>query len=611
METTAAPAPAPAQATNTAATATPADTICEYIVLRKKRRCHMERQTGSRFCGEHQWMDPDQVLQQQQQPQQQQSQGLASSARKRIPCPFDNAHTIWEDQLRRHSTKCNSRPQEVKAVYEVRGCNGGWQMGDTRPFLSQTTVDECIAAEANAVATGTAAGILERASNAGVTMQVLHRRFGTPANAAPADAAPANKAAAAPTVLAQTSPDFIHAVIAKVKEAAARHVQPVPFNEASIPGLLDAIIKTRQTVKTKLTRHDGQQDSLTAQLRDNGLLAPDMCFVEFGAGRAGMGIYVAHAIPVDQRSMILSVERMGPRHKHDPHANTRPKCYWERLTIDIADLDLKAVPAVRGERAVAIPVHPGSSQASVVATAGQTQFLPAGIVAIGKHVCGAGTDLTLRCLENYQRHLDTSERQTSDDAIRDSDTLEAADGEEGPRKRVRMQPVSLPPVAGLVIALCCHHVCNPVDYVNRPFLQSVNITTDEEFNILRRLASWATCGYRPRRPKKRQAQQGSSAAAGPEETGAGDAGPEDAAASDAQAEDAATENEHASANDAIEGDSFGTVEERTEIGRLCKRLLDHGRLLYLRDRGFQAELVQYTTPENTLENVALVARRVA
>lgn len=50
-----------------------------------------------------------------------------------------------------------------------------------------------------------------------------------------------------------------------------------------------------------------------------------------------------------------------------------------------------------------------------------------------------------------------------------------------------------------------------------------------------------------------------------------------------------------------------SVEERKEIGCLCKRLIDHGRIEYLQQQGYQAALQYYTESAVSLENVLLTA----
>uniref|UniRef100_A0A8D0FSM3 tRNA:m(4)X modification enzyme TRM13 n=1 Tax=Strix occidentalis caurina TaxID=311401 RepID=A0A8D0FSM3_STROC len=78
---------------------------CAYFVERKKRFCKMIPAPGRRFCGEH-------------------GQQEQENDRKRIPCPLDPKHTVYEDQLQKHLKKCNSR-EKPKPVYFVQDINAG------------------------------------------------------------------------------------------------------------------------------------------------------------------------------------------------------------------------------------------------------------------------------------------------------------------------------------------------------------------------------------------------------------------------------------------------------------------------------------------------------
>ncbi|XP_074894868.1 tRNA:m(4)X modification enzyme TRM13 homolog isoform X3 [Buteo buteo] len=78
---------------------------CAYFVERKKRFCKMTPAPGRRFCGEH-------------------GQQEEENNRKRIPCPLDPKHTVYEDQLQKHLKKCNSR-EKPKPVYFVQDINAG------------------------------------------------------------------------------------------------------------------------------------------------------------------------------------------------------------------------------------------------------------------------------------------------------------------------------------------------------------------------------------------------------------------------------------------------------------------------------------------------------
>ncbi len=44
-----------------------------------------------------------------------------------------------------------------------------------------------------------------------------------------------------------------------------------------------------------------------------------------------------------------------------------------------------------------------------------------------------------------------------------------------------------------------------------------------------------------------------------------------------------------------------------EIGFKCKRLIDYGRVLFLREQGYNASLYYYVDRDVTLENCLLVA----
>lgn len=48
--------------------------------------------------------------------------------------------------------------------------------------------------------------------------------------------------------------------------------------------------------------------------------------------------------------------------------------------------------------------------------------------------------------------------------------------------------------------------------------------------------------------------------------------------------------------------------ERQEIGWLCKRLIDHGRLQWLQAQGFDADIVVYVDPRVTGENRLLIGK---
>ncbi|XP_056379331.1 tRNA:m(4)X modification enzyme TRM13 homolog isoform X6 [Hyla sarda] len=220
------------------------------------------------------------------------------------------------------------------------------------------------------------------------------------------------------------------------------------------------------------------------------------------------------------------------------------KSTFQRLHIDIQHLCLDRVPSLVEKQ------------------------LP--VIGIGKHLCGAGTDLALRCLVHHYSNPDGEPRckRSRTDA----------------EQTVRAEPPYRCHVDGIVIALCCHHRCDWQHYVGRDFFEKLGLG-QREFGLFQRMSSWATCGAR------RPAQAENSGGKGNSE--------------DMEEHDADQKNGDCN-TESVQGLQL-SVEEREHFGRLCKLLLDRGRVDYLERMGYKASLEYYTEPEVSLENVILTA----
>ncbi|KAJ3323603.1 hypothetical protein HDV06_001627 [Boothiomyces sp. JEL0866] len=141
------------------------------------------------------------------------------------------------------------------------------------------------------------------------------------------------------------------------------------------------------------------------------------------------------------------------------------------------------------------------------------------LVIYSKHLCGVATDLTLNCVHNYHN-----------------------DGYK---------------VGGLLIALCCHQLCNYEQYINQEYLENLEISK-RDFEILCYLTTWAVCG----KPVK---------------------------------------------DDCVHWTGLN-FEEREELGYKCKRILDMGRKKFLEKSGAQCEFKYYATRECTKENLVLICK---
>ncbi|XP_077133298.1 tRNA:m(4)X modification enzyme TRM13 homolog isoform X2 [Ranitomeya variabilis] len=314
---------------------------------------------------------------------------------------------------------------------------------------------------------------------------------------------------------------------------------PLPDQKLCHPALHEALNDPANG--DSASKHLKQQGSILGHLERLDLLGQSRCFVEFGAGRGKLSHWVNIATQDAENVHFLLVERSTTRFKVD---GKQRKSTFERLHIDIQHLCLDRVPSLVQK--------------------------PLPVIGIGKHLCGAGTDLALRCLVRSHSNSDG----------------------EPPSKRSRTdteQPITGGStghcnVHGIVIALCCHHRCDWQHYVGRDFFEKLGLG-QREFGLFQRMSSWATCGAR-------------NPSQGEKSSGKGDS-------EDMEEHDMDQRSNGCNA-EPVQGLQL-CVEEREHLGRLCKLLIDRGRVDYLEKMGYEANLEYYTEPEVSLENVILTA----
>ncbi|NXD78092.1 TRM13 enzyme, partial [Halcyon senegalensis] len=450
---------------------------CAYFVERKKRFCKMIPAPGKRFCGEH-------------------GQQEKESDRKRIPCPLDPKHTVYEDQLQKHLKKCNSR-EKPKPVYFVQDINAGLK------DVAEIPEKQC-------------------------SWVVLFFPKKIP--------------------ISSLSKEELENLIIKLKKATngleLRLKEQILTHRALEQALNDP--KNGESA----FKHLKQQASILGNMEKLHLLGPGRCFVEFGAGRGKLSHWVDVALQNVENVQFLLVERATARFKVD---GKHRESIFERLQVDIQHLCLKKVPILEKKK------------------------LP--VVGIGKHLCGAATDLALRCLvESYTACWDGESEEPAPKRSRTDQTGVASNSSADNESN----KADCKPVAGIVIALCCHHKCDWTHYVGREFFTSVGLGP-VEFHYFQRMSSWATCGMRETTTKGSTSEE---------------------QANDTEQHDL-TLSKTESASDTLQG--ILTVEERKEIGSLCKLVIDHGRIQYLQQRGYKAALQYYTESAVSLENVLLTA----
>lgn len=435
---------------------------CAFYVAKKKRYCKMVVGNGKKFCGEH--ADSD-------------------SERKRIPCPLDPKHTVFEDSLAKHLKKCNSK-EKPKPVYYVKDINAGSVTEE------ENTIDE--------------------------------------------------------VSIAERSKEELNSLIQKLKTALNGLNTEPDTSLLSHPALNDALNDPKNG--NFAYKHLKQQASILGNMEALELLGPERCYVEFGAGKGKLSHWIHVALQEAENVHFLLVERSSTRFKVDgKHKNTDST--FDRLQVDIQHLDLSRVPFL------------------------QEKQLP--VIAVGKHLCGAATDLALRCL--FERSAKDKDCEPPTKRIK----LQEKGGEEQTRSIESSEEVV---VLGLTVALCCHHRCEWRHYVGKDFFRERGLG-ETEFSAFQRMSSWATCGMsrvksslNPEKSTQENVEDGEEG-----------------------------EHEESSENMPDHLNNDISAEEREHVGRLCKMLINHGRLHYLQQRGFKPSLRYYTSRDVSLENVLLTA----
>lgn len=211
--------------------------------------------------------------------------------------------------------------------------------------------------------------------------------------------------------------------------------------EKFIDGTIKSTIRTHAILDEELAnatygdekrKHLMQTSSILGIMQEEEFLKPETCFIEYGAGKAALTYWLANAIKGLKDSKVLVVDRASHRHKKDNLIRDRDLV--ERIRADIADFDLQGL-----------------------------ETKSKSFVGVSKHLCGAATDLTLRCMVQGNQHELKSR--------------------------------------GFIICLCCHHRCSWSTFVGKDWLLGNGIDR-KTFNVMIKVVSWFTCGDGHSRDKR-------------------------------------------------------------------------------------------------------------
>lgn len=236
--------------------------------------------------------------------------------------------------------------------------------------------------------------------------------------------------------ISKISDDELMNLIAKIKRTYNEYLLPLETEEISHP-IVQTALNDNKNGQVAI-KHLRQQASLLGHMKNLNLLSNETCFVEFGAGRGQLTFWIIQAVDDKTSCKFILIDRASQRHKFDTKLKHDKDLHIERIRLDIKHLYLGRVPT--------ISCHKGN------------------IVGVTKHLCGAATDLALKCL---METLHDQKNQSCNYLLQ-----------------------------GIVMALCCHHQCTWQTYVGRAFLEEQQYN-QREFHLLCGLASWATCGRMP------------------------------------------------------------------------------------------------------------------
>ncbi|KAI8640890.1 methyltransferase TRM13-domain-containing protein [Parasitella parasitica] len=268
---------------------------CHFFMPRKRRYCGLRTGKDMKYCGEHSVGIPD-----------------CEGKPKRIPCPYDPSHSIFEKDLEKHmKSKCNARPKELPACHSLN-------VNCTLPLSSEE---------------------LEFQKNIYSHQNMFVQPW------------------LARVQLQALSTEDLDSLVDKVSAAYDANVAPIPMEQLTHP----SSEKKRTAVSN--TKHLDQLSSLMGHMEKSGMLRDKTaCFVEFGAGKADLSLHVKKAAAEeDGEATYLLLDRKNVRNKADQAllGQSQNKSRVQRQLIDIKDLDLSKVECIadNNKKVVAISKH--------------------------------------------------------------------------------------------------------------------------------------------------------------------------------------------------------------------------------------------------------------
>ena len=279
---------------------------------------------------------------------------------KRIPCPLDPSHTIYEFMLSSHLKKCNKTKNDEEAraqVFYEDGINkGGHGLSITiksNDELNPKSIDTNHLARQILIA----------------FQNTFMRDSKKP-------------------IEALTDEDIYHAI--KLKD----------YHQGEMDLGLESVT-TKHQVKIGGEKHIIQIGSILGHCREFGLLDANIV-LEMGAGRATTGFVVSGVCAKTKKVKLIIVERGGSRSKADTALRRKTKednADVSEPYLNVENVDLHRIKCdlahVNITTVLKVIESDGFQLCQEVNSDGKPQK---NVLMIAKHLCGAGTDLALKSI---------------------------------------------------------------------------------------------------------------------------------------------------------------------------------------------------------------------
>ena len=506
----------------------------------------------------------------------------------RIPCPIDPSHTIFKHMLHKHLAICPKAKQQHemknKPYYKL-GINKGGH-GRNHERSDGKGEDRSI----NEVKKNLVEENTVRAQNLALAILHVYSKLFPNSNNPKLNIVTKNDKNVDGAKLSQMTAADLYNAIPIVDKSA----DELKFS-ASGDGLTHCVDSYK--IKTGGSRHLHQQASIIGHLRQRGLLENTTDIIEMGAGRGILGLLVAGVTSAINESSdndvnLIMVERSVSRSKADTRIrqaqklsyNLSPstksssyfnldKVQFHRIRCDIADIHL---PTAISTLSTKHDTCRTQNHAEKIADHPKT-------IAIAKHLCGCGTDLALKSL------LPATSK-----------------------------------INACAFATCCHGVCDWDDYIGRSYIQDIFAThcpstflnNDDDRHSGKQIGNASLTSCKTLKQKNffgkyefdlmKKWTAGCVHSESPKQN----------------------ENIVDCVNEHTKNDTFAERKQNIYsknvsilikslnlscgvqgFGRSCQRIIDYGRILYMKEKlGFmEADLLYYVDDDVTPQNSLLIA----